>query len=285
MLNLYTYTPVVTKIIEEEKFSDGEKMAVLYHNLFDYPLSFAELIKWQEGKSITGITGITSKNGFYFLEGRESLIYQRLLRKRISTKKLEIALNATRLLKIIPTIKMIAVTGSLAMGNSTDESDIDLMIITSKNTLWITRLCVYCMLYAIRYKLRRPRVKNERDALCLNMWLDESDLVFRSRNLYTAHEIAQIVPLVNKNKTYEKFLWKNKWILNWWPNSVRIRNPKPEIRKVSSFALRASNFIAFRMQYFYMKSKITREVVTSTRALFHPQDWGKMVLDRLSIAL
>ncbi len=285
MLNLYTYTPVVTKIIEEEKFSDGEKMAVLYHNLFDYPLSFAELIKWQEGKSITGITGITSKNGFYFLEGRESLIYQRLLRKRISTKKLEIALNATRLLKIIPTIKMIAVTGSLAMGNSTDESDIDLMIITSKNTLWITRLCVYCMLYAIRYKLRRPRVKNERDALCLNMWLDESDLVFRSRNLYTAHEIAQIVPLVNKNKTYEKFLWKNKWILNWWPNSVRIRNPKPEIRKVSSFALRASNFIAFRMQYFYMKSKITREVVTSTRALFHPQDWGKIVLDRLSIAL
>ena len=260
-------------------------MAVLYHNLFDYPLSFAELIKWQEGKSITGITGITSKNGFYFLEGRESLIYQRLLRKRISTKKLEIALNATRLLKIIPTIKMIAVTGSLAMGNSTDESDIDLMIITSKNTLWITRLCVYCMLYAIRYKLRRPRVKNERDALCLNMWLDESDLVFRSRNLYTAHEIAQIVPLVNKNKTYEKFLWKNKWILNWWPNSVRIRNPKPEIRKVSSFALRASNFIAFRMQYFYMKSKITREVVTSTRALFHPQDWGKIVLDRLSIAL
>ena len=285
MLNLYTYTPVVTKIIEEEKFSDGEKMAVLYHNLFDYPLSFAELIKWQEGKSITGITGITSKNGFYFLEGRESLIYQRLLRKRISTKKLEIALNATRLLKIIPTIKMIAVTGSLAMGNSTDESDIDLMIITSKNTLWITRLCVYCMLYAIRYKLRRPRVKNERDALCLNMWLDESDLVFRSRNLYTAHEIAQIVPLVNKNKTYEKFLWKNKWILNWWPNSVRIRNPKPEIRKVSSFALRASNFIAFRMQYFYMKSKITREVVTLTRALFHPQDWGKIVLDRLSIAL
>src|SRR3990167_7824807 len=110
MLNLYTYTPVVTKIIEEEKFSDGEKMAVLYHNLFDYPLSFAELIKWQEGKSITGITGITSKNGFYFLEGRESLIYQRLLRKRISTKKLEIGKRAAKILAIIPTVKMIAVT-------------------------------------------------------------------------------------------------------------------------------------------------------------------------------
>ena len=40
--------------------------------------------------------------------------------------------------------------------------------------------------------------------------------------------------------------------------------------------------MAFRIQYTYMQKKITREVVTPTRALFHPQDWGKVVFGRLS---
>ena len=31
-----------------------------------------------------------------------------------------------------------------------------------------------------------------------------------------------------------------------------------------------------------MKPKITREVVTPTRAIFHPNDWGKKVLTILS---
>ena len=32
----------------------------------------------------------------------------------------------------------------------------------------------------------------------------------------------------------------------------------------------------------YMEKKITREIITKTRALFHPQDWGKVVMSRLS---
>ena len=57
------------------------------------------------------------------------------------------------------------------------------------------------------------------------MWLDESDMVWqrKDRNIYTAHEIAQIVPLINKDKTYEKFLSHNRWILDFWPNAVKIR--------------------------------------------------------------
>ena len=281
MLNLYI--PVVTKIVGEEKFSGGEKMAVLYHELFDYPLTFAELLKWscRAGSGSARQANITSKNGFFFFDGKESLIYQRLLRKRISTKKLGIAKKAAKILSFIPSVKMVAVTGSLAMRNSTDESDIDLMIVTKKGMLWTTRLLAYCILLATRYSLRRPRVKNERDALCLNMWLDEGDLVFRNRNLYTAHEIAQIVPLVDKNKTYEKFLWKNKWILDFWPNTVKIKNLK---FKIENSRGRASllEWLAFKLQHLYMKPKITREVITPTRALFHPQDWGKIVLSRLT---
>lgn len=289
MLNLYT--PIVAKIVEEEKFGDGEKLSVLYHNIFDYPLTFAELIRWSAGKSITGITDITSKNGYYFVEGREKLIYKRFLRKRVSLKKMGIAKKASKVLSLIPSVKMVAITGSLAMGNSTNESDIDLMIVTKKGSLWSTRILAYLLLYATRYTLRRPRTKSEQDALCLNMWLDESDLIFKDHNLYTAHEIAQIVPLINKDKTYEKFLLKNKWVLKYWPNAVRIsskhqvassmRKQNPLLH-ATYYVLLLFEKLAFFLQYQYMKPKITREVVTKTRALFHPQDWGKIVLSRLA---
>ena len=114
------------------------------------------------------------------------------------------------------------------------------------------------------------------------MWLDESDLVWISpRNVYTAHEIGQIMPLVNKNGIYENFLEKNKWILKYWPNSVKIQNSKVK-SKNQAFDPGIIEKLAFWLQRRYMKSKMTREVITKTRAIFHPNDWGEVVLSRLS---
>lgn len=182
---------------------------------------------------------------------------------------------------------MVAATGSLAMGNANDESDIDLMVVTKKGALWTTRLFAYLLIGLFGIPFRRFGRRDKRNKLCLNMWLDESDLVWpeKDRNIYTSHEIAQIVPLVNKDKTYEKFLSKNKWVLDFWPNSVKIEkltnkmvNGKLENRKFTQGVLEK---VCYRLQYQYMKTKITREVITSTRALFHPQDWGNVVLFRL----
>ena len=127
--------------------------------------------------------------------------------------------------------------------------------------------------------------KSQKDRLCLNIWLDESNLIWREGNIYTAHEIAQIVPLANKDRTYEKFLYKNKWILDFWPNAVRIKPTKILSVKCCSPIIRLLEKIAYRLQYFYMKKKITRETVTPTRAIFHPEDWGQVVLDRLKTHL
>ncbi|MDP2631821.1 MAG: hypothetical protein Q8P30_03600, partial [Candidatus Uhrbacteria bacterium] len=99
-------------------------------------------------------------------------------------------------------------------------------------------------------------------------------------NIYTAHEIAQIVPLVNKSNAYEKFLRCNRWILNYWPNSIKIPNYQIQISKSVQKQNILEN-ISYRIQYYYMSKKITREVVTPTRAIFHPNDWGKIVLSKL----
>lgn len=294
MLNLYP--PIAAGVTRRIEFGNAEKLSILYHSLFDYPLTMAELVKWKCAAKLPIARYqllVKQKGEYFFFKNQEIFVYQRILRKKISARKLKIAKKAAKLLSLFPSIKMVAVTGSLAMHNCASESDIDLLIITQKRTLWLTRFLAYCLLYLAGHKLRRSRVSYERDALCLNMWLDEGDLVFRQRNLYTAHEIAQVIPLVNRDKTYEKFLEKNKWILSYWPNAVRIQKlnlKKQKYRsKIKNFYSLIFHFLflpierlAFKIQFSYMKSKITREVVTPTRALFHPYDWGKIVLDKLS---
>lgn len=292
------------------KFLSEEVSSVVYHNIFDYPLAFSELIKWRVGKKvkIKGEYFVKISNGFYYLGGREGIVFKRLLRKKISVKKIKIARRAAKLLSKIPTIKMVGLTGALAMENASDESDIDLMVITKGGSLWLTRLITLLTLDLLKIPRRRWKDKNQKDKICLNLWLDEEALSWRQkdRNIYIAHEIAQVVPLVNKERTYERFISENKWILNWWPSSVKIK----KLKRVTSFASKnqndkskSKNFlhfalqfyilifdfcimviekVAFNLQLIYMKRKITGETVTPTRALFHPMNWSKIILQRLT---
>ena len=262
----------------------GEISSIIYHDIFDYPLTPLEIKKWQLKKNLKRKAAVFKKDGFYFLKGREEIIKRRNKREKYSLNKLKIAKKAALVLSKISTIKLVVVTGALAMKNADKNSDIDLMIVTKKQTLWTTRIISYSTLLLSGFKVRKPRDKNQKDKLCLNMWLDEDDLVWKKddRNIYSSHEIIQMVPLRNKNKTHERLLSQNSWILNFWPNAVDIKETSKFTRskkyKKHSFFER----LAFKLQYQYMKNKISREVVTPTRAIFHPNDWGKVVVSKLT---
>jgi predicted nucleotidyltransferase len=291
MLNLYKLG--IKKEAGDSGLSKGERLSVVYHDLFDYPLNFSDLVRWRMGDGqVSGLEvgrNVVCRNSHYYIEGKDGLPFKRLLRKRISDRKMAIARRATKILSHIPSVQVIGVTGSLAMKNATEASDIDLIIITKRGRLWTTRLICYLVAWLFGVRTRKPGDGNESDKLCLNMWLDEESLTWSKgdRNIYTAHEIAQIIPLVNKNKIHERFLWENRWILNFWPNAVRVQSTKPKtqstifLRTVYSALCVFLESIAYRVQYKYMKSKITREVVTPAKALFHPNDWGSTVLGRL----
>ncbi|MFZ3301452.1 MAG: hypothetical protein WA152_01915 [Microgenomates group bacterium] len=253
------------------ELKSNDDVAVRYHKIFDYKLTKEEAVRWQYKQNLSSA------------EGKNQKSERRLQREKYSKKKLEIAKNASELISKIPTVLFVGITGSLAMMNADKNSDIDLLLITKKNMLWTTRVLVYFVLRTMHYVLRKPQDKNERDALCLNMWLDETSLIWdrKDRNIYTAHEIAQIVPLVNKNNTYERFLFLNKWILNYWPNAVEIKKSKTQIKRFKS-EINILEKIAFKLQYIYMKSKITTEIITPHTAIFHKNDWGKVVMKKLS---
>jgi len=256
--------------------------SLIYHNFFEYPLTRLELIKWQPGKKVEKLKvpkinyGYT--NGFFYLKPAKGLISSRILRKKNSLKKIQIARKVSRLLKKIPFIKMIAITGSLSMFNAKDSSDIDLMVVTRKERLWKTRLISILLLTLCGIKMRRWGDKNEKNKICINIWIDESALTWvkNDRNFYTAHEIAQIIPLFDRENVYQKFLNKNSWLKEYWPNSVKIEKIK-KYRKYKKLNVveKVIEKLSFNFQKFYMKKKRTREVVNSKKAFFHPIDRSK----------
>lgn len=264
--------------------SNTDLLVLTYHNIFDYPLTKEELVKWRVknkiGRTRRETEEIGHSGGYYFLKGREELLMQRKLREKSSKEKMKIAKKAALVLGKLPSIKMVGVTGSLAMMNAKDESDIDLMVITARDSLWTTRIISNVLLRACKLQTRKAGDKNEKDKLCLNIWMDEADLKITQKSIYTAHEIAQIKPILNKERTYERLLWENKWILDYWPKAVLIKNLKFKIYNSRFRVLGLLEKFAFWLQYQFMKRKITREVVTPTRAFFHPFDWGELVRRR-----
>lgn len=282
--------------LQDNRFLGKEETAsIFYHDIFDYPLNVKEIIKWRVGKKKLFIFKTTkeilNKDGYYFLKGRENILYKKALRKRASKGKIEIAKKSAFILSKFSTIEGVFVTGALAMGNAEENADIDLMIITKKNLLWTTRLLVYLILKIINLAVRKPEDINQKNKLCLNIWLDESSLIWskKDRNIYTAHEIVQVVSLVNKNNIYEKFISKNNWVLDYWPNAVRVNNElritnyaKNPLYIILNLLFSIFEKISYRVQYKYMKRRITREVVTLHKAIFHPRSWGEVVLQKLS---
>lgn len=224
-------------------------------------------------------------------------------RMKASQEKLAIARRAAKVISFVPWVKFIAVTGALAMENADESDDIDLMIVTSSNRLWFTRPLVL-VLVSLFFKCRRPNLTNSTNltnALCLNLWLDEDALAIpnNQRNLYTAHELAQMKPLVNRNETHERMMGDNRWgrkfLANCWNEMYKRTNVQTnkETNKltnstretIASKLLRFVNKVCFQLQYRYMKPRMTTERVSLHAAYFHPGNRSGEILHRYQLLL
>ena len=146
--------------------------ALAYHSIFNYPLTVGEIHRYlisdtpvsisalkQEIQNLLKTKKILQRNDFFLplalSPHPSSLVTLRQRRKDINLKKLIIAKQASRIISMIPWVKMVAVTGALAMENTDKDDDIDLMVVASKNRLWIVRP-VILILISLFFKRRKP---------------------------------------------------------------------------------------------------------------------------------
>ncbi|MDO8487177.1 MAG: hypothetical protein Q7S45_02715 [Candidatus Curtissbacteria bacterium] len=258
-----------------------------YHGIFDYPLTKEEIYKYQIGEtasrkkiekaihSLVENKKIATKNNLYYLKGRGKIVNLRTRRKKYSFLKLKKARFFANILKLIPTVKLVAVSGALAMENAQKNDDIDLVIITARNTLWSTRLLANILLQPFRRKAGWPHIKNK---ACLNLFIEQSSLKIRTQNLYTAHEVAQMRPLWQRQNAYTSFLKANSWVKtflpNWEPPSADSTFTFPHFLP-PVLPLEA---LAKWGQLAYMKKKVTTEKIGKYQLFFHPRNTEELVL-------
>ena len=268
---------------------------LIYADIFGYPLKSNEvhryLIKKKAtlaavAKSLTELTKekiIVKSRDYYCLKGREKSVYFREKRKYCSGIKILKALKFCRLLFMLPFVKLIGITGTLSMENADDGDDIDVFIITSKNFIWTTRFfsVIFLKLFGL---YRNPGTSDIRNKFCLNMFIDEGnlELINGEKDLFSAHEIAQMKPLFQRNNIYREFISINSWIKSFLPNFSPLYQFMDNNHKKLKGGVSDVNFLEVffkTIQLTYMKRKITKEVIKDGYLRFHPLDLRPKILD------
>jgi hypothetical protein len=277
----------------------GILTAVVYSDLFSSPLTLPEVQRYHAGndvltehesqKILTSLYPlIKEKNGYYYLSGRERIITMRQKSDFQVRQKRTLAETAAKRLALIPTVQFIGISGSVAAGSAAMQDDVDIFVITRTRTLFISRLLILLLLELSGLR-RRRRQKDEKDAICVNMVIDDSSLRFPAerQDLYTAREIAQLVPLFSRENTYRKFFRENKWVRTLLPNAAAKFCPQ-EKKRLSS----AEKTVVTLLKRFETCVKVwqlrrinahkTSETITEHFLAFHPRDHRERTLRRLA---
>ena len=94
-----------------------------------------------------------------------------------------------RSIKRFPFVRAVFLSGELSKNISSDDGDIDFMIVTEKNRLWICRTLLTFF--------KKIFLFNQKKYLCINYFVDEEHLHLPKKNIFTATEIAHVKPLFN----------------------------------------------------------------------------------------
>lgn len=153
---------------------------------------------------------LSRHDGFVVATGREPLVARRAARSEASARLWPRARRIGRLIGRLPYVRMVAVTGSLAVNAAGDDADIDLFIVVADGRLWLARALVVAIV-----RLAAPAGIR----LCPNYLLAEAatELDEADRTYGTAREIAQMVAVAG-SAAYDRFLARNAWYRELQPN-------------------------------------------------------------------
>ncbi len=155
------------------------------------------------------------QDGFYCLPGRTSLISQRLQNYRFGLKREKLIRRYLYFSRHLPFVRSISLAGSQALGLQRSTSDIDLLIITDSNFMWLARtfLTIYFQIFGVRRY--RNKITNR---FCLNHYIANAREVDSERNLYKAMEYTKLRPIVYPEVTREFQKANERWIKIFFPN-------------------------------------------------------------------
>lgn len=205
---------------------------LLYADIFDYPLTPVEIHHYLIGHPAspetvqTALNGspwlaarLTRMNGYFAAQDRAGLGALRDERRRSSTALWPRARRWAAIMGGLPFVRMVAVTGALAVDNAPPGDDIDFLIVTAPGRVWLTRAFAVAL-------VRVARLFGV--GLCPNYVLSRSALAQDQRNLFIAHDLAQMVPLVGHG-VYTEMRAANRWAEAFLPQARCPLRSEPDL--------------------------------------------------------
>ena len=301
---------------------------IVYYDIFDYPLtslevynflvnpgriakitggigeiSFKEIV--EELDSLVKLNILGEKNAFYSLAGREDLYALRIKKQKIADQKWKKFLKLTRFLSLAPYLRGVFASGSMALCNTDEESDFDVLVIAKSGRLYTCRL----FLWLISSLLMARRKKHEKVApnkLCFNHYITDGDLFLNHKSLFNAQAYINLKPVMVRPELIDKFFSSNLWLNNYaynfkvQSNFVRRTVSRPLIfivpAKMAEFILNSSlgtwleKFLRSHQQKIIKNNPATYEpngrIVFNKKELeFHPRSFEKVVIDKYNRGL
>ena len=194
---------------------------LLYFDIFDYPLTKDEIIRFSSLTEIEKSIDESLKNlvtnkeiwvldEFYSLKNNPSLVLRRKDGNKRAESLLKNAYSISQTLAKFPFVRGIGISGSLSKFFADKNADIDYFIITHSNRLWIARTLMHL------YK-KLPFIRRNIHFYCMNYYVDEIQLQIEEKNVYTATELLTLLPMYG-NGSIENLYDANQWAFSYFPN-------------------------------------------------------------------
>ncbi|NTW14116.1 MAG: hypothetical protein HGA31_03745 [Candidatus Moranbacteria bacterium] len=157
---------------------------------------------------------IILRDGFFMLSGREYLVGTRIRAEKVAVAKLRRVRRLAKVLRIVPFVRMIGITGSLAMKKGNSDSDWDFFVVVRAGRIWIGRTILTGVLHIVGKRRHGNRTK---DRACLNYFITDDHLAIPTEDWFSANEYTFLVPIIGR-EAFRRFELKNRWIARFKPN-------------------------------------------------------------------
>lgn len=194
------------------------------------------------------------------------------------------------LFSLCPFVRLVCVANRLPLGVATENSDVDLFVVTAQGRLFLARLCLTLLTQVLGLRRHGKKVKGR---FCLSFYVSEEGLDLRPLalepyDLYLAYWLKTLQPISGDYALYEALMYHHQSWLNRYFKTVRLQ--KRFYRKAKAWQLhlqktlehwlnkdhweertKRSQLRRAREKYFLLRDK-SGTVLSETMLKFHDDD-------------
>ncbi|MDP3697891.1 MAG: hypothetical protein Q8R55_07890 [Candidatus Taylorbacteria bacterium] len=301
---------------------------VIYYDVFDYPLTLLEIYKYlvnparlhrleggvgdislsdiaEELNRLVNSKLLGEKNGFYFINGKDGLFSLRMEKHKIADRKWKKFLKQVKFLSLAPYLRGVFASGSMAINNTDEKSDFDVLVIAETGRLYTCRLFLW-LISSLMGTRRKKHEKIAPDKLCFNHYLTAVSLYIPHESIFNAQTYVNLKPVMIRAELIDRFytanLWLNNYVYNFRPQKeFSRRSVKPSLFLIVFARLGESildSFLGDWLEFFFKKYQQKRinddpkthqsggRVVFGDNELeFHPHSFERVVIERYNKGL